>query len=115
IRKDNKNQSSYAVGVFNSFSDETGKRVAIIQYDATHKEVNRAYITTPGEDYTYINIMDLAVTENKTVHALMYGFNTRSSGGKSGEAYIATLTADNKTPNYLSIYEDKYRLSTDGI
>lgn len=89
VRKD-PYSDHYAVALMNSFEPDRNKRVEIVLYNDAHKEVNRAYYTSPEEKYKYIEFIDMAIAGD-AVHAIGYAFNTRSSGGKEDVMILGTL------------------------
>src|SRR5690606_26905161 len=57
----------------------------------------------------------MVVANNQTIYALVYGYNTANSDGNEGQTYIATIRHGEKNIDYLPIYDDHGRRSTDGI
>src|SRR5690606_27026904 len=97
---------SYAVALFNTFSSDRSKRIELIHYDSKNKETQRVYLSTPGDKFKYVNILDMVVANNQTIYALVYGYNTANSDGNEGQTYIATIRHGQKNIDYLPIYDD---------
>lgn len=80
----------YAVTGFNSFESDRNKRIEVTLYNGAHKEISRAFYTSPEEKYKYVEYIDMAII-GETVHVLGYAFNTRTSGGKENVMVLGTL------------------------
>jgi len=89
-RKD-PNGSNYAIVLFNSFESDRAKRIEVVLFNGDHKEINRSYVSSPGDRYKYLEYIDMAVTANDRVTIMAYGYNTENSGGKESELLLATL------------------------
>jgi len=111
--RNNAEGNSYAVAVYNSFASESGRRIEVILYNGKHQEVYRSFVSTPQNNYKYVNMLDMALSNEDQVQVWIYGFNTQNSMG--GEAFIATLDGTAKTTSYKTFYQDIGRKSTDGI
>jgi hypothetical protein len=114
VRKD-PNSDNYAVASFNTFTSETDRRVEVVHYNNQHKVISKAYLSLPEEKYKYVNILDLAVNGDKEAYALTYGFNTRKSGGRAGELFLAIFKNNQENADFISLYGDEGSASTDGI
>ncbi|MFT3827172.1 MAG: hypothetical protein QM731_24815 [Chitinophagaceae bacterium] len=95
IRKD-PNSDTYALAMFNSFESDRSKRIEIVLYGADHKEISRAYYSSPDEKFKYMKYIDMAVIGQDKVSVVAYAYNTRSSGGKESELVLATLDKGKK-------------------
>jgi hypothetical protein len=79
---------NYALVLFNSFESDRSKRIEIILYGSDHKELSRAYYSSPEEKYKYLQFVSMAVIGSDKVSVLVNGYN---SGGKDREVILATL------------------------
>ena len=86
----------YAVVGFNTFESDRNKRIEIIVFGADHKQISRAYYTSPEEKYKYLDYLDMEVTDDQRVSLLVNGYNTRSSGGKASEILLGDLEKGGK-------------------
>ncbi len=91
VRKD-PNSDNYALAMFNSFESDRNKRIEVVHYGADHKEITRAFYSSPDNKYKYMEYIDMAVMGSDNVCVLARGFNTRASGGKESELVLATLS-----------------------
>lgn len=91
---------NYAIAYFNSFVSERDQRVEIVHYDKNHKEISRSFMSSPQDKFKYILIRNLVVLGDQQVIALLYAYNTRSSGGKEDDVLIASFSNNNQSVNY---------------
>lgn len=80
----------YAVARFNSFESERAKRVEIIQYAPDGSEKSKVFLSSPGDKYKFTEIYDVAL-EGEVAYALLFSYNTPSSGGAENELLLATV------------------------
>ncbi len=95
IRKD-PYSDNYAVAAFNSFESDRNKRIEIIYFDGSHKQLARSFYNSPEEKYKYLVYADMAIIGAEKVCILTYGYNTASSGGKESALLMATLYSGDK-------------------
>lgn len=108
IRKDPASDN-YALSMFNSFASDRNKRIEIVHYGADHKELSRAYYSSPDNKFKYMNYIDMAVIGKEKVSVLAFAYNTASSGGKESELVLANLNQGVKevTLDELKFSQDK--------
>ncbi|MBC8033706.1 MAG: hypothetical protein H7Y03_06135 [Chitinophagaceae bacterium] len=114
VRKD-PDSENYAVALFNSLESDRNKRIEVIFYGSDHKEISRAFYTSPEERYKYMRYIDMTVIGDQKVSILAYAYNTRSSGGKESELVIANLEAGAKSVKITELDFTKDRVITKGI
>lgn len=106
---------NYAVVLYNTFASERDRRVELTHYNNKHEIISKSFLSTPENKYKYVKILDIALLGDKEAYALLYGFNTRSSGGKEGELFVASFKNSAETIDYISIRLDDSEVETDGI
>ncbi len=90
IRKDSYSDN-YALAMLNSFESDRNKRIEIVFYGSDHKEISRAYYSSPDNKYKYMMYIDMAVIGKEKVSVLAFAYNTAASGGKESELVLASL------------------------
>ena len=108
IRKD-PYSDNYALAMFNSFASDKNKRIEIVHYGSDHKEISRAYYSSPDNKYKYMNYLDMTVIGKEKVSVLAFAYNTAASGGKESELVLANLDQGAKevTLHELRFSQDK--------
>lgn len=114
VRRD-PNSENYIVATFNTFASERDRRVEVIHYNSKNEVVSKSYLSTPDDKYKFVNILDVAVMEDKEAYALIYAYNTKKSGGKEEDLILAKFTKNAENVEYKILdLEDGYKVS-DGI
>lgn len=114
VRKDPYSEN-YTVATFNTFASERDRRVEVVHYNNQQEVISKSYLSTPEDKYKYVNILDIAVMEDKEAYALIYGFNTARSGGREGELFVAHFRKNSENAEYISLATDEGQVSTAGI
>ncbi len=99
VRRDPYSEN-YAVASFNSFASERDKRVEVVHYNSKNEIISKSYLSTPDNKYKYINILDICVFEDKESYALIYAYNTASSGGNEADLILAKFSKNNNEVEY---------------
>ncbi|HOZ50467.1 MAG TPA: hypothetical protein PLU17_01310 [Chitinophagaceae bacterium] len=102
VRRDPYSEN-YVVASFNSFASERDKRVEVVHYNSKNEIISKSYLSTPDNKYKYINILDICVFEDKESYALIYAYNTASSGGKEADLILAKFTKNNNEVEYKTL------------
>lgn len=114
VRKD-AHSDHYAVAMMNSFEADRNKRIEIIFYGPDHKELSRAYYSSPEDKYKYLRYIDMTVIGKEKVSVLAYAYNTRSSGGKESELVLANLDEGSTSVTLQQLAFSKEMEAPDGI
>jgi hypothetical protein len=114
IRKD-AYSDNYALAMLNSFEADRNKRIEIVFYGSDHKEIRRAYYSSPDNKYKYMRYIDMTVIGKEKVTVLAYAYNTRSSGGKESELVLANLDAGAESVDLHELKFSKDEVVTGGI
>ncbi|MBL7764844.1 MAG: hypothetical protein JNJ58_02035 [Chitinophagaceae bacterium] len=102
VRKDPVS-SNYAIASFNSFVSEKDRRVEVLHYNHKHELISKSYLSTPENKFKYVNILDIYVHGDKSVFTLIYAYNTRSSGGKENDLFLADFQDNNQDVTYTDL------------
>jgi hypothetical protein len=89
VRKDPASDN-YGVVRYNTFVEDRTKRVELIQYNADGSVLSSNFLSSPEAKYKFTQILDFVVV-GKDAYALIYSFNTRSSGGAANELLLASV------------------------
>jgi hypothetical protein len=81
---------NYSVIRYNTFESDRAKRVELIQYAADGSEQSRTFLSSPDTKYKYTQFLDFAVVGSE-VYALLYSYNTATSGGAANELLMASV------------------------
>lgn len=103
---------NYGVVRYNTFESERTKRVELIQYDGSGTETARNFLSSPDAKYKFTQILDFVV-KGKEAYALLYSYNTPSSGGAANELLFATVK--DGAVSYANIGKSMTRRIDDGI
>ena len=114
VRKD-PNSDNYALAMLNSFESDRNKRIEIVFYGNDHKELTRAYYSSPQNKYKYLRYIDMAVIGKDKVSVLAYAYNTKSSGGKESELVLANVDAGATSVDLHELGFSKDEVVTGGI
>lgn len=90
VRKD-PYSDNYGEVLYNTFESARDKRVELVLYNASGQELSRNYLSSPENKYKFTQIIDYVLIGN-TAYALIYSYNTESSGGASNELLLATFS-----------------------
>ncbi|MRG44153.1 hypothetical protein GFS24_03460 [Chitinophaga sp. SYP-B3965] len=93
---------NYAVVLFNTLVSDRNQRIEVILYGPEHQELSRAFYKSPEDKYKYMEYIDMAIVDAKTVHILANAYNTPSSGGKENVLLLGTLE---KGAGAVNMYE----------
>ncbi|MDH7463416.1 hypothetical protein QEG73_19105 [Chitinophagaceae bacterium 26-R-25] len=113
VKKDPYSEN-YAIAEMHSYAKDRNKRLEVFHYGSDHKIISDAFYTSPNGFYKYVNYLDMAVIGNERVCVLAYGYNTKSSGGKSSELLMASLNAGAKEITATKLDFTKDMTSVDG-
>ncbi|MNU30894.1 hypothetical protein D3C71_194050 [compost metagenome] len=87
----------YAVAQYNTFESDRNRRIQVVHYNNSNKEIARAYYQSPKNKYKYMEFLDLATIGSKEVVVSVLGRNTVASGGdKAGILLMGSLKAGAK-------------------
>lgn len=111
VRKD-PSSDNYGVVRYNTFTSDRAERVELIQYNDTGEETGRNFLSSPDEKYKYTQILDFVIVGN-TAHALLYSYNTESSGSAANELMLASVK-DGKVSYHNLGGSGKYHIN-DGV
>ena len=111
LRRD-PNTDHFGLIRYNTLESDRTQRVELIQYGPGGKELNRSFLSSPEARYKYTQIIDFVVVGNAT-YALLYSYNTESSGGASNELLLATVKDGNVS--YANLGKSISRRINDGI
>jgi len=107
-----KESGHFAAVRFNTFVDERTQRVELIQYAPDGSEKHRNFLSSSEAKYKYTEIFDVAL-RGADAYALLYGYNTPSSGGAANELLLATIK--DGTVSYKNIGKAFVRKINSGI
>lgn len=105
IKKD-QNSDAYAVLIFDGFAEETAKRIELIHYDGSHKEIGRSFYEGPDNKFKYINYLGMVTRGTDDVILCTYAYNTRASGGAESKLFVSTLKGQKFEHRILNITRD---------
>lgn len=114
VRKDAYSEN-YAVAMLNSFESDRSRRIEIIFFGQDHKEISRAFYSSPDNKYKYLRYVDMTVIGKDKVSVLAYAYNTKSSGGKESELVLANLDAGAKSVTLHELNFSKDEVVRGGI
>lgn len=104
----------YAVVQFHGFSSETNARIEVVHYSPDHQELNRAFLSSPGNKYKYLDYQAIYVHGADYVFIATYGYN--SEKGKDAKLIIASLPKGAKAFNQTALdYTEGYRDVLSGL
>lgn len=98
-----KNRSYYAIIAMNSFESDRNKRIEVVIYDKSHKELARAFYVSPDDRFKYMRYLSAEITDEGKTYIVAEGRNTRASGGKERELILAGLEPGNKEVSLKTI------------
>lgn len=111
VRKDPASDN-YGVVRYNTFVEDRKQRVELVQYNSDGTEQTRNYLSSPDAKYKFTQILDF-VAVDKDAYALIYSYNTPSSGGSSNELLLASVK--NGVVTYKNIGKSLTRRIDEGI
>jgi hypothetical protein len=111
VRKD-PGSDNYGAVRYNTFESDRTKRVELIQYNAAGSETGRNFLSSPDAKYKFTQIIDFVIV-GETAYALLYSYNTPSSGGAANELLLAT--AKDGVVSYANLGKSITRRIDDGI
>lgn len=82
---------AYCVIIYDSFSKEAGKRIEMVHYDGSHKEIGRAFYNCPKE-YPKLRYMNAFVKGTEYTYLIVYGYGSKDEEAKDSRIYIAKLS-----------------------
>jgi len=111
VRRDPASEN-YGVVRYNTFVEDRNKRVELIQYNVDGSEQSRNFLSSPEGKYKYTQILDFVIT-GKDAYALIYSYNTPSSGGAANELLLASVK--NGAVSYANIGKSLTRRINEGV
>lgn len=78
-------------------------QIEVVQFGASHKEFNRATISSPGSKFAFIDMKDMCVVGEKEAYALVYAYNTRKTGGKENDLFVAKISNKSNDVQYIDL------------
>ena len=99
VIKDN-STDNYTVVTYNNLADEPGKKIELVTYDGTNKELVRAFYTCP-EEYKYMRFLNAYNYGGPFTYIAVYGYNSIKPGTDDSRIYIARIKVGN--PQFKSV------------
>ncbi len=99
VNKDN-STDNYTVVTYNDLAEETSKKIEVVTYDGTNKELVRAFYNCP-EDYKYLRFMNAYNYGGPFTYLAVYCYNTVKPGSDDSRIYISRIKVGN--PQFKNI------------